>query len=58
MTSYYGYYKHTAATGAKRKYDVDKLQKLAAHVVAYHSRKDARKRKERQSRYGSKMHNE
>lgn len=55
--SYYGYFKHTASAGAKRKYNVEKLQKLSAHVVAYHDRAAARQRKEQQARHDSKMHN-
>ena len=47
MNSYYGYYKHTASAGAKRKYNVEHLQKLAGHVVAYRDREKARQQKRR-----------
>ncbi len=56
-SAYYGYYKHTASAGAKRKYNVEKLQNLSAHVVVYHDRAAARQRKEQQARHDSKMHN-
>lgn len=58
MSSYYGYYKHTAAAGAKQKYDVDRLQRLSSHVVAYHARQAARKRKERLTHYDYQMHDD
>ena len=39
LGAYYGYYKNTAAQGARQRLNVDKLTALAGHVVSYATRK-------------------